>query len=111
MKDIEPDSENISLVVQVYKIMSTDNRRIFCYLGDETGIVRADLPDSFAFIKEGSSLKLTRVDAKVVEEHILVRMNRDSKIENVNATFAIIKYTNDMSAEEWIEEKEEEEEE
>lgn len=103
VKDIEPDSDHISLLVQVYKIMSTENRRIFCYLGDETGIVRADLPDTFAFVKEGSSVKLTRVDAKVVDEHILVRMNRESKIESVNATFAIVRYTNDVSAEEWIE--------
>lgn len=62
------------------------------------------MPSRFEFIREDATIRLENVDAPVVEEHILLRMGKGGRVEQAMVAFPIVKISNDVSEEAWVEE-------
>ena len=71
IEDLEPSRNYSSFYAQVVRSVE-DGIKIRCVLGDNTGIVNAEFPETYFFIKDGIALKLENVITEVVNEHIIV---------------------------------------
>lgn len=65
-KIISQDDDDQDNNVKKEKRVSQDDDSILCILGDNTGIVKAMLPKTFAFIRQGNCIKLNKVNSEVI---------------------------------------------
>jgi hypothetical protein len=94
----------------VHQIVSHDLEKISCVVGDESGIVDAELPTKYDFIKQGGSIVIKGAKAEVRDEHIIVVLQENAEIGRSAKKFEKIGLGNDISEQLWEEDEQNDEE-
>lgn len=72
-----------------------------CTLGDDTGLVRAFLPDEAA-LRVGKSVVLFDCEARVVKEHIEVQLSRNGRIDAARREVERVNEKFNLSDKSWV---------
>jgi ssDNA-binding replication factor A large subunit len=72
-----------------------------CTLGDDTGLVRAFLPDEPA-LRVGKSVVLFDCEARVVKEHIEVQLGRNGRIDVARKEVDRVNEKFNLSDKSWV---------
>ena len=108
IEDLEPSRNYASFYAQVVRSVE-DGIKIRCVLGDNTGIVNAEFPETYFFIKDGIALKLENVITEVVNEHIIVvALEGVSIVTQIPDVRFKVNMAHNISEAEWLEDSDEE---
>lgn len=102
IKDLQPGDEDVNILAEIIEIgnsIQVSKGNLFCIIGDDTGVVWAELPQHHADVKENVVVFLESVQADVHEKRhkLIIRLTQESLVHRNNVRIQNINLDMDMS--------------